>query len=312
MAEKNKEASSIYVPRFRDTLDSVPAPISELLASYSGIPKEAQLEHILKLRNEAYARFPYPCIGIFRFLQLDLASHDAYHEHVLSPLKQPSADGVPEPLFLDLGTGFGQDLRKLAYDGASVHRLWASDIESELIEFGFRMFKDADKLARDRFLCPGDLLSNSPEDNLRVLEGRVTILHVTAVFHLFNLEDQKTIADRCLRLLRKDSTNPVLILGGQAGNAVAGEFLLQNISRGYSRKYRHNGQSWKQLWEDVCGRDEWKNKVEKLELKSKLLPRTRTEVGESGKASSFTQPENYGNMLHPWHMFEVWVTFFVE
>ncbi|OTA83888.1 hypothetical protein M434DRAFT_40138, partial [Hypoxylon sp. CO27-5] len=89
-------------------------------------------------------------------------------------------------LFLDLGTCFGQDLRKLAYDGALVHRLWASDIEPKFIDLGFKLFNDADKLPRDHFICPGNLLSASPEDKLRILDDKVTILHMTAVFHLFS------------------------------------------------------------------------------------------------------------------------------
>jgi hypothetical protein len=46
--------------RYRETLHNVPKVMSELLSSYSGVPKDEQVAHITKMRNEAYAQFPYP------------------------------------------------------------------------------------------------------------------------------------------------------------------------------------------------------------------------------------------------------------
>ncbi|KAI1102762.1 hypothetical protein F4804DRAFT_312197 [Jackrogersella minutella] len=271
MASSNQTGSTAYISLFDETLGVLPKPLSDLLTSYSGIPKHAQIDHVVKLRNEAYARFPYPCLGTFRFLDLDLAAHYAYQEHVLSPLKQPSADGATEPLFLDLGTCFGQDLRKLIYDGVPTHRLWVSDIEPKFIEFGYKMFNDEDKLPRDHILCPGDLLSSSPEDRLRILDDKVTILHMTTVFHLFSFDLQKVVADRCLRLLRKDTGGPVLLVGGQVGSTMPGPFERQNASQDYSHKYRHDEQTWQKLWEEVCGREPWKDKIKNIDVRSKLL-----------------------------------------
>ncbi|KAI1394660.1 hypothetical protein F4819DRAFT_254002 [Hypoxylon fuscum] len=308
MATTSQKATSIYTSQFHETLEALPKSLSDLLTFYSGIPKEVQIDHVLKLRNEAYECFPYPCIGTFRFLEFDLSAHYAYKDHVLSPLKQPSVNGAVEPLFLDLGTCFGQDFRKVVYDGAVVHRLWASDIEPKFIELGFKMFNDADKLPRNHFLCPGNLLSDSPEDKLRVLDDRVTILHMTAVFHLFSLDDQKIVADRCLRPLRKDTGGPVLILGSQVGSLAAGPFLRQNISQDYSHKYRHDEQSWQKLWQEVCGGVEWTEKVEKVEVKSELLKRTKQMDAESGEITVFTPPDAGSTMV--WQMFEVWVSFF--
>ncbi|CAJ2512657.1 Uu.00g007760.m01.CDS01 [Anthostomella pinea] len=308
MTDTGEASPSTYVSPFHKTISSLPKPTSDLLRSYAHIPTEEQAEHVTKIRDEAYARFPYPCIGNFRFLDLDLASHHAYQEHVLSPLSRPAVDHDPEPLFLDLGTCFGQDIRKLIHDGALVQRVWGSDIEPALIDLGFDMFRDADRFSRDRFLCPGDLLTNSLEDRLRVFNDRVTILHMTAVFHLFNLEDQRVVADRCLRLLRKDTSSPMLVLGGQAGSAKAGHYLRQNLTSECSHKYRHNEQSWEQLWKEVCGRDEWRGKIKTMEVKSKLLTRVRGDSDNPSTSVSYKEPgADSGEML--WHMFEVWVTF---
>ncbi|KAI0160835.1 hypothetical protein GGR52DRAFT_148359 [Hypoxylon sp. FL1284] len=293
--------------RFQETLESLPKSLEDVLTSYSGVPKDEQVEHVLKVRNEAYEYFPYPCLGMFRFVNLDLAAHYAYEDHVRLPLQQPVPDGATEPLFLDLGTCFGQDVRKLVYDGARVERLWASDIEPKFIELGFELFKDAHKLPNDHFLCPGNLLSDLPDDRLRQLYGKVTILHMTAVFHLFSLQDQKRAADRCLRLLRKDTGGPVLLLGSQVGSTVPGPYQGQNISSGYTHKYRHDGQTWAELWQEVCGGEEWKEKVKKVETTSKLLGQDQKKDPESGKLIEFTEAEPGSTMA--WQMFEVWVTF---
>ncbi|KAI0883002.1 uncharacterized protein GGS22DRAFT_169257 [Annulohypoxylon maeteangense] len=299
--------ASAYHSQFYETLEALPKSLSDLLTTYSRIPKDHQIDHVVKLRDEAYADFPYPCIGTFRFLEFDLSAHYAYQEHVLSPLKMPFPDNTIEPLFLDLGTCFGQDFRKLVHDGALVRRLWASDIDSKFIDFGFKMFNDADKLPMDHFLCPGNLISKSPDDKLHVLDDKVTILHLTAVFHLFSLEDQKAVADRCLQLLRKDTGGPVLVLGAHVGSLSPGPYQRQNVSQDYSHKYRHDEESWKGLWDYVRGKDAWKNKIKNLEVKSRLLRRNKVKDAESGEITVFTRPDPGSNLL--WQMYEVWVTF---
>jgi hypothetical protein len=211
-----------------------------------------------------------------------------------------------EPLFLDLGTCFGQDIRKLVFDGVPVERLWASDIEQHLINVGFKMFNDKDKLPRSHFLCPGDLLTNSPEDKLNLLDDRVTILHLTAVFHLFTFDEQKTVADRCLRLLRKDTGEPVFLVGAHVGSAACGPFTRKNVSEEYSHKYRHNEHSWKELWDSVRGTVEWKDKIAKVELKSKLLDRGWNQ--NKGRQST-ARKSGHDDSEMRWHMFEVWITF---
>ncbi|KAI0380600.1 hypothetical protein F5Y04DRAFT_95149 [Hypomontagnella monticulosa] len=294
MASSTQTEPTKSTTNVKEILESIPEPFSNLLAHYSGVPKEKQIDHLVKLRDEAYALVPYPCIGIFRFIESDLAAHPAYEEHVLSPLKQPYPPGAPEPLFLDLGTCFGQDVRKLVHDGAVANRLWASDIEPVLIQLGFKLFNDAGKLPEDHFLCPGDLLSNSAEDKLRLLDNRVTILHIMSVFHLFSLEDQRRAAERCLRLLRKDTGAPVLLLGTQVGNVMAGPHPSQVKSQEYNLGYLHNDQSWAEMWQEVCGQEEWKHKVKHVEVKSTLKP---------------LPPQLYTSSNIAWQQFEVWVTF---
>ncbi|KAK5634473.1 hypothetical protein RRF57_010186 [Xylaria bambusicola] len=294
-------------PRYSKTLHHVPKAMSELLSSYSGIPKDDQISHITRLRDAGYAQYPYPCMGTFRFLDLDLARHEAYKEHVLGPLCEPLTPGKPEPLFLDCGCCLGQELRKLAADGVPPHRLWASDIEPKFIDLGFELFRDGDKLPRDHFLCPGNVIVEDwPGDQLATLDDRVTILNISAVFHLFGLEEHKRIVDRCLRLLRKDTGGPVLVLGAHAGSRdLAGP---QHLFRGDRRMCLHSGESWEALWREVCEQPQWKDKIAAVEVKAKMFARIRNEGPEADDiiTLSGTDWEKEGN---PLQMFQVWVTF---
>ncbi|KAI5921475.1 hypothetical protein F4810DRAFT_338996 [Camillea tinctor] len=290
-----------YRERYQEKIDTIPQAISDILSTYSHIPKEEQVAHVLRLRDRAWKRFPYPCLGDLCFLELRPSIHPAYKDHVLAPLKKPSADGEPEPLFLDMSSCFGQDVRKLAHDGALVHRLWASDIESELIDIGFQMFNDADKMPRDHFLCPGNLLTNSPDDQLKVLDGKVTILHASSVFHLFSLEEQRKIAHRCLRLLRKSPDIPTLIIGCQVGNKTARYAPSDDSAQLYGHRYRHSEQSWREMWTGVCGSAEWKDKVKVLDVKTtegEGETRPLTIIEASKKEKEIT-----------WLMFEIRITF---
>ena len=45
---------------------------------------------------------------------------------------------------LDLGCGFGQDLRLVATDGACPQNLYASDISKKLWDLSFELFNDRD------------------------------------------------------------------------------------------------------------------------------------------------------------------------
>ncbi|KAI1260516.1 hypothetical protein F5Y18DRAFT_404917 [Xylariaceae sp. FL1019] len=303
------------VPRlaFRETLDKIPDAMADLLATYSGIDKKDQLSHAVTLRDSAYARFPFPCLGTFRFLELDLAtSHGAYKDHVLAPLCREVAPGEPEPLFLDVGTCLGQDIRKLSADGVPQHRLWGSDIDPGFIDVGYQFFKDVDKFPRDHFLTPGDLLrpdDDASSDPLARLDDKVTILGITAVFHLFDIDDQKRIAQRILKLLRKDTGAPVLVLGAQLGSAAP----MRKERRIGKLRYQHNNASWNEFWQDMCALPQWRDAVEKVEVKSALYSLTERNVGNARSpivGDDWTaESAKAAGMDRLWQEFEVWITF---
>lgn len=290
---------------YYERASSVPGPVSELLEQYSGIQKDEQLEHIISVRNRAYTAHQYPCLGRFRFLELELSAHYLYNSYVVPTLKQSIPEGEREPIFLDLGTCLGQDLRKLAFDGAPPSRLYGSDIEQAFIETGYELFRDEQKLPRNHFLCPADVFDESPENKLKILKDKVDILNASAVFHLFDEASQISVARCCMRLLRKDAGCKSLVLGAHVGNTTAKETMRYNGGK----KFRHNEKSWKALWEELSQEDEFREKIQGLEVRSNVSLENWTpgmKQMQSGEKSKDGQEIEEG---FRWMRFEVWVTF---
>ena len=222
-------------------LKYIPLGFATLLEKYAKTPPESQITHVLSLRNRAYQSHPYPCLGRFRFMDLDLSNHPRYSE-ILSRLKSPDED----ELFLDFGCCVGQDIRKLLLDGAPVSKIYGSDILPEFIETGYELFRDKSTFPSDHFVAPADAFDESGDNALARFDGKVSILHISAVFHLFGLEQQRKLARRCLKLL--SHKKKCLVLGGQTANINAGEYPRGNGGM----RWRHNSESWAQLWENAA------------------------------------------------------------
>ena len=324
-------ANAVLFQTSSPPLTSIPK-FSALLQSYSSIPPDQQLKHITTLRDRAYTHHPYPCLGRFRFLELDLALHPLYNTVLLPLLKSTSP-----PVFLDLGCCLGQDVRKLLFDlgaiadGAARGNVYGADLKPEFIDVGYEMFLDGAKLPRTQFVAPADVFDESEGNALSVLDGKVGVLNCSAVFHLFGLEKQKLVARRCLRLLRREGLNgedkKVLILGCQTANVNAGEYSRANGTV----RVRHNEESWRKMWEEVIAEEEWRVVVQGVEVESQLLEvderRKRlkedkaqvtveqqpaaTTGGETEEADKKKASERFGWLEEGfrWQTWSVWVTF---
>lgn len=277
---------------FVKELDPIPAPFAQLLSDYSSIPPNEQSRHVTEVRDEAWAICPYPCLARFRFAELDMARHPLYEEHILEPLRAPSQ--ANPPCFLDIGTCLGQDIRKLIHDGARAEYVYGSDTSSAFIDLSYKLFRDESKIPRDHFLYPANLLSEN--DALSRLDGKATILHVGAVFHLFSEEEQELAAERCLKLLRPNGK--VLILGNQVGHTTASSASSESGMRGFL----HSQESWKRTWDNVSKKEPWKDAIKEINVWSFMLPPDA--VGGLGKVS--------GEQVHvgiSWKLWSVWVDF---
>lgn len=106
---------------------------------------------------------PYPCIGVFRFLDFPACLSPVYLE-VLERVRAGET-------FLDLGCCFGQDIRKLIYDGAPSDNIVGVDTEPGFIDLGDELFGDRETL-QARFYT-GDVFA---EDFLFELRDKVDMI----------------------------------------------------------------------------------------------------------------------------------------
>ncbi|KFX96738.1 hypothetical protein V490_03169 [Pseudogymnoascus sp. VKM F-3557] len=223
--------SPFYTPK----LESLSEEVRSLLENYSGIEPDLVVPHIEEMRDRAWKIYPYPCIGMFRFVNVTLLKSPHY-PNILSRLKNDNH------IFLDLGCCFGSEIRQLTADGAPSENLYGSDLRLEFWELGYDLFRDREKL-KSSFLV-GDVFDSSSE--LGKLDGKVDIIHAASFFHLFTYEQQLEVGKRIVKLLRPVEGS--LVLGRMVGNTEPG---LLTSKDGKKTLYRHNEESWAGLWREI-------------------------------------------------------------
>ncbi|CAI4215444.1 unnamed protein product [Parascedosporium putredinis] len=169
-------------------------PVKDILEEYSGIDSTEVEAHLHTIREKAWNATRYPCIGRWRFLYIDPSS-DPRYQRVLSRLTSWRSSDV----LLDLGCGVGQSLRQFSYDGVHASKLIGLDINPTLIEIGFELF-------RDRHRTPaGFVVGNMMDDvdeGLEKIDGRISIVHASNFWHLFNWTQQLAMAVRLVRFFK--------------------------------------------------------------------------------------------------------------
>lgn len=173
---------------------------------------------------------------MIRFLELSILTQSVYND-VLDRVKNGAK-------FLDLGCCFGQEIRQLVLDGAPPENLYGSDLQPDFISLGYDLFKDQATL-KTKFMTADILDANSP---LSQLNGQLGIVYTGSFFHLFNYDQQVTIAKRVVELL--DPVKGSMLIGRQAGSEQAGASTIE--SPGVEQApYRHNVESWKAFWKEI-------------------------------------------------------------
>lgn len=188
-------------------------------------------------RERGFAVHPYPCIGLYRFSNLTLLGHPAYAT-IVERLKSPGAS------YLDIGCCFGQDLRQLVQDGVPSENLTGLDIEPALMEVGHELFLDRDSL-RSRFVV-ADVLKGAAQGKVwtELEERGFDVIHCSAFFHLFTLEDQATAAKQMTRLVK----NGGMIVGRQMGSVHPEDLPVAGRN---NMSYRHDVETLRALWKEV-------------------------------------------------------------
>ncbi|OBU01593.2 hypothetical protein VE01_00565 [Pseudogymnoascus verrucosus] len=228
-------ARSKVSPFYNPTLDNLSKEARDLFENYSGIDPDRVVSHVEEIRDRAWAIFPYPCIGLFRFVNLSLRTSPLYPS-ILSRLKDD------KQTFLDLGCCLGTEIRQLVADGAPSENIYGTDLRPEFWELGYELFRDKGSL-KASFLT-GDVFD--PFSELGKLDKKVDILHAGLFFHLFSYDQQIEVAKKIVKLMRPVKGS--LLLGWQVGSLDVG--VLQS-SDGATILYRHDEESWAGLWREV-------------------------------------------------------------
>jgi len=229
-------------------------------------------EHILRVQRAAFEVFPYPCIHGFRFLTMKISRLPAYPDVLALGKNRKGA------ILLDVGTCFGNDPRKAVLDGYPVDQILATDITPEFWELGHKLFKDDPKSFPVPFFL-GDIFEDAilkvqptsgsdpadPASNPRLLDlrtfktlnqlaGKVSAIHVSSFFHLFNAEKQLTLARKLATLLSPEPGS--IIFGSHVGSTRKG-WHADILNRANVNVFCHSPESFKELWEkEVFGCEE--------------------------------------------------------
>ncbi|KAI1801980.1 hypothetical protein F4811DRAFT_427161 [Daldinia bambusicola] len=235
-------------------------PIRKFLEKYSGIRTKDVDDHIHEIRDRLWEIYPYICIGHFRFLSLKFTS-DPRYQIALNRLLAPKSDAT----FLDVGCCVGQVLRQLAFDGVDSSRLYGTDLEPRFLNAGFDLFKDRDKL-KATFVA-GDMLTPSgpngeDDEKLKVLYGKINIIHATSFFHLFTWEEQVRAGIKMVGFLDADDPN-VMIFGRHVGTTTPGD--KEGAKK--AKRFLHNAATWQELWGEVgkATGTTWRTEVNEIE-----------------------------------------------
>ncbi|KAF2727121.1 hypothetical protein EJ04DRAFT_451979 [Polyplosphaeria fusca] len=214
----------------------VPELAKKLLTEYAKVPSGYEMSHIKTIRDQALETFPYPCIGHYRFLDLQIVKSKVYDE-IVTRVKRGQC-------LMDVGCCIGQELRQVVHDGAPSTRLYGIDLYAGFFDVGFDLFRDRESF-QGHFLA-ADMFE--PSYDLARLEGSADIIWTGNVLHLFDWDGQIAAMEFMLKLLNPGPGS--LIAGRFMGHSKSGEYRY-NFRGGLEIMYRHNEKSFRRLFQTI-------------------------------------------------------------
>ncbi|KAJ7207181.1 hypothetical protein GGX14DRAFT_698299 [Mycena pura] len=236
----------------------------DFLRSQAGIHDADELKkHVIGIQTKAYEIYGYPCIRTFSFARLRISRLPAY------PRIMPLLREQPDAILLDLGCCFGADLRKVAADGFPTQNLIGCDLRKEFWHYGHELFRSTPDTFPVAFLAGdvfdhgflahgiGPQLPASPPPHplskitsLTALNGHVSVIHVSYLFHLFSEQKQAELARLLAGLLAPLPGS--MILGAHIGKEAKGfkERPFRSGEQG-AEVFCHSPASWTEMWESV-------------------------------------------------------------
>lgn len=210
-------------------------------------------------------------MGSYLFAELALSKVPAYPT-ILNRLKSD-----PSSVYLEVGCGLAQDVRKLVADGAPAAQVRGTDLQAGLMACGHDLFRDAEALPlsdgmsgiQGKTFVAADFLDDSTASPLNAWQGGVDIVHASMFLHCFELPTQVRACKRIAELLKPKpgslllgrSGGVSLTAGGPREEEVTGP--LAQIGGVKRTNYLHDVESFKGMWDRV-GREtgtRWEAKV---------------------------------------------------
>lgn len=180
-----------------------------------------------------------------------MPTHPLY-DTIVERLKATDTD---ETTYLDVGCCFGQDLRQLVHDGVPSDRLIGLDIAGVLMELGYDFFHDRETL-ESKFVV-ADVFKGPEQGSVwtQLQERGVDVMHCSAFFHLFTLEEQVAAAKHLAGLVKRGG----IIVGRQIGSVKPGNVPA---IKEQSFSYRHDVNTFEAMWREVGEATQTRWKVE--------------------------------------------------
>jgi hypothetical protein len=200
-------------------------------------------------REKAWAIRPYPCTGFGNFLLPSVSRHPALPT-IISKLKSGGK-------LLDVGCYVGQDLRRLAFEGAPTDGLYGNDIVNHW-DLGYELFND-----KDRFYASyveSDILY--PNEELSKLQGQMHIIHIVHVLHQWDWDTQILACKELVKLSKQESGS--LIVGYQGGTSDIAKRTTWNKEHNQKEFTLHDPESFERMW-NIVGQEtgtKWSTKAE--------------------------------------------------
>ncbi|CAF1464358.1 unnamed protein product [Adineta ricciae] len=207
--------------------------IERFFLTYASISPSKLREHLFTVRQCAWQRYNYPCLGLWTFLDFSICRNPIYKE-ILSRCKNENATVI------DFGCCLGQDVRQLVSDGVSLDQIRGFDIDPFFIQQGYELFCDEKQMKEKQVFRSGDIFDEQFLETIQPAD----YVHVGSFIHLFDLEKQKEVCRRLTRLCK------CAILGRQVGSTVPGEYSRRGVCDG-SKMMRHSPESFAQMWNEV-------------------------------------------------------------
>ena len=132
----------------------------------------------------------------------------------------------------------GQDLRRLAVDGVPTGKMYATDVMGEFWEVGYEVFRDRGSM-KAKFI-QADIVDKGEE--LDALSGKMDVVYLGSVLHLFDWAKQLDVARRLVQLSKVGTA----IIGCQIGRESAGEGPSTMGQR--DPPFIHNVESLRKMW----------------------------------------------------------------